>query len=109
MSWAYIRDSVQTKFPLVASLADPFELQVHLACEALQGYMDGARPGDPGYIVPSSRYISTSQYQVMIDITNVPAVGTNIHEVFNFYGEDPSDPSAWFNQGNVYTVQEYQD
>ncbi len=104
-AWAYIRSG---EIPFVASLAEPFEYQMHLCFEAIkQLQVDGMSPGDKGCIVPLSRTYSTDGMTVMVDKTNVPEVGSNIHALFNYYGGDPDDSEAWYNQGKVYTVAEY--
>jgi ABC-type sugar transport system substrate-binding protein len=106
-AWSYIRSG---EVPFVASLADCFEYQIHITCEAIkQIHSDGKVPGEKGCIVPANRYISTDGWTVVVDENNVPAVGTNIHAVFNYYGGDPKDTKAWYNQGTAYTVKDYKE
>lgn len=107
MTWAYIRAG---EIPFVASLADCFEYQIHITCEAIKSvHVDGKVPGDPGCVIPATNYITTDSMQVIIDETNVPDVGSNIHALFNYYGGDPNDPNAWYNQGRAYMVQDYRE
>ncbi len=104
-AWAYIRSG---EIPFVASLAEPFEYQVHICFEGIeQLQVQGMSPGDKGCIVPESGSYSTDGMTVMVDKTNVPEVGSNIHALFNYYGGDPEDPEAWYNKGNIYKVAEY--
>ena len=68
----------------------------------------GLNPGDEGCLLTKA---GTAVYATGLVITpdNVPAVGTPIHEVFDYYGMDPEDPDAWFNwdDGNgIYMVTE---
>lgn len=106
-AWAYIRSG---EIPFVASLADCFEYQIHTTCEAIeQIHVEGKVPGEKGCVVPSNNYITTDSMQIIIDESNVPAVGTNIHEVFNYYGGDPEDQNAWYNKGTPYTVKDYKE
>lgn len=102
--WAVLREG---KIPFVASLAEPFEYQVHMIMETVkQCQVDNILPGDPGSIVPGSGFYSTDNMTFIVDKNNVPAVGANIHSVFNYYGGDPNDSNAWYNWGTPYTVTE---
>jgi ABC-type sugar transport system substrate-binding protein len=104
-AWAYIRNA---DTPFVASLAEPFEYQVHMAFEGIsQLQTKGMNPGDLGCIVPRNNYLSTDNMLVVIDESNVPKVGDNIHSLFNYYGGKPDDPDAWYNRGKIYTVQDF--
>ncbi len=104
MAWSIIRDG---KIPFVASLAEPYEYIVHTTMEAInQAHVDGVPPGSTESLIPATRYLSPDQFCTVIDETNVPPVGMNIHEVFNYYGGNPKDPNAWYNQGEPYLVQE---
>jgi ABC-type sugar transport system substrate-binding protein len=104
MAWAYIRAG---EIPFVASLADCFEYQIHTTCEAIKSvHIDGKVPGNPDCVIPANNYITTDSMTVIIDENNVPAVGSNIHALFNYYGGNPDDPDAWYNQGRAYTVQD---
>jgi len=105
MAWAYIRGG---EIPFVASIADAFEYQIHVTCEAIASvHIDGKVPGEPGCVIPANNYITTDSMMVIVDESNVPPVGTNIHRIFNFYGGNPDDPDAWYNQGVAYTVQDF--
>jgi ABC-type sugar transport system substrate-binding protein len=107
MTWAYIRGG---EIPFVASLADCFEYQIHTTCEAIKSvHVDGKIPGQPGCVIPANNYITTDAMTVIVDENNVPAVGTNIHAIFNYYGGNPNDPNAWYNQGKAYTVQDHRE
>lgn len=104
MAWSIIRDG---KIPFVASLAEPYEYIVHTTMEAInQAHVGGVAPGTKESLIPSTRYLSPDQFCTVIDETNVPPVGTNIHAVFDYYGGNPDDPDAWYNQGEPYLVQE---
>lgn len=106
-AWAYIRSG---EIPFVASLAEPFEYQVHQCFEGIkQLQVEGKHRGDADCIVPLSGDYSTDNMTVMVDKNNVPAVGTNIHEIFDYYGGDPADQDAWYNKGNVYKVADYEE
>ena len=107
MAWAYIRSG---EIPFVASIADCFEYQIHTTCEAIQQvHVEGKVPGEEGCIIPANNYITTDSMMVIIDESNVPDIGTNIHEVFGYYGGTSDDPEAWYNQGTAYTVQDYRE
>lgn len=102
--WAIIREG---KIPFVASLAEPFEYMVYTTMEAIkQAHVDGVQPGEKGSLIPPTRYISPDSFCVIIDENNVPAIGTNIHSVFGYYGGRPDDPNAWYNWGEPYLVKE---
>ena len=102
-AWAYIRSG---EIPFVASLAEPFEYQVHQCFEGIhQLQVEGMHRGDAGCIVPKSGEYSTDHMTVMIDKNNVPQVGDNVHTLFQYY--DAADTDAWYNQGTVYTVSDY--
>jgi ABC-type sugar transport system substrate-binding protein len=102
-TWAELR---QGKVPFAASLADPFEYQIHTLCEAVKNvHIDGLMPGEKGNVIPITHYITADDKCVVIDRSNVPPVGTNIHAVFNFYGGDPNDKKQWYNWGSPYTVK----
>lgn len=100
--WGIIRDG---KIPFVGSLAEPFEYILHTACEAIKNaQIDGVAPGSSGSLIPASRIIFTNDKTVFIDESNVPAVGTNIHAVFNYYGGNPDDKNAWYSWGKPFVV-----
>ncbi len=102
-AWAYIRSG---EIPFVASLAEPFEYQVHQCFEGIeQLQVEGMHRGDAGCIVPKSGEYSTDHMTVMIDKNNVPQVGDNVHTLFQYYDADDTD--AWYNQGTIYTVSDY--
>ncbi len=104
-AWAYIRNG---DIPFVASLAEPFEYQVHQCFEGIyQMQVEGMRRGEPGCIVPTSGEYSTDNMTVMVDKNNCPEVGSNVHAIFNYYGGDADDADAWYNQGEIYTVKDY--
>jgi len=104
-AWAYIRSG---ELPFVASLAEAFEMQVHMAFEGINDLqVKGMKPGDSGCTIPATRIIPAEKYTMLIDETNVPAVGSNVHALYDFYGANPDDPDVWFNQGKVYTVNDY--
>ena len=88
--------------PFVATLTQCFEVYVHNCCEVMhQVQIEGIAPGDPGSMIPHDRTI----YSVGTLHTpeNVPASGTNIHAVFDYY--DPDNKDAWYTWGEPYTVQ----
>lgn len=104
-AWAYIRNG---DIPFVASLAEPFEYQVHQCFEGIKELqVEGKFRGAADCIIPASGEYSTDNMTVMVDVNNCPAVGANIHSVFDFYGGDPEDPDAWYNQGTLYTVADF--
>lgn len=105
-AWAYLRSG---EIPFVASLAEPFEYQVHQCFEGIyQMQVEGKNRGDADCIVPASGEYSTDNMTIMVDAKNVPEVGANVHSVFNYYGGDPEDPNAWYNQGEIYYVADYE-
>ena len=102
-AWAYIRSG---EIPFVASLAEPFEYQVHQCFEGIhQLQVEGMKRGDAGCIVPKSGEYSTDHMTVMVDENNVPQVGDNVHTLFEYY--DENDTEAWYNQGTIYMVSDY--
>lgn len=106
-AWAYIRNG---DLPFVASLAEAFEMQVHLCFEGIYDLqVKGMAVGELGCTIPATRVVPTENYTMLIDETNVPAVDSNVHAMFNYYGADPEDPEAWFNKGKVYVVNDYVD
>lgn len=102
-AWAYIRSG---EIPFVASLAEPFEYQVHQCFEGIQQLqVEGKHRGDADCIISKSGDYSTDSMTVVVDKNNVPDVGENVHTLFEYY--DPDDKDAWYNQGTVYTVSDY--
>ena len=90
----------------MASLAEPFEYQVHQCFEGIhQLQVEGMKRGDAGCIVPKSGEYSTDHMTVMVDENNVPQVGDNVHTLFEYY--DENDTEAWYNQGTIYMVSDY--
>ena len=105
-AWAYIRNNT----PLRYSYAVPDELFIHQVLELIdQIQFKGMNPGDEGCLI--SRVGETIYCEgIVIDRDNVPAVGTNIHEVFDYYGGDPADEDAWYNWNDgdgAYVVSDY--
>ena len=102
-AWAYLRSG---EIPFVASLAEPFEYQVHQTFEGIhQLQVEGKRRGEAGCIIPKSGDYSTDSMTIMVDKNNVPAVGDNVHTLFEYY--DENDANAWYNQGEIYTVADF--
>lgn len=92
-AWAEIRDNTPFQF----SYAQPFELYTHQLFELMDELqVKGLNPGDDGVLIAKSgdTIYSTG---LVVTRTNVPAVGSNIHALYNYYGGDPSDKSAWYN------------
>ena len=105
-AWAYIRNNT----PLRYSYAVPDELFIHQVLELIdQIQVQGLNPGDEGCLI--SRAGETIYCEgIVIDRDNVPAVGTNIHAVFDYYGGDPDDEDAWYNWNDgdgAYVVSDY--
>ena len=104
-AWAYIRDG---KIPFVASLAEPFEYQVHQCFEGIeQLQVEGKKRGDADCIIPASGEYSTDSMTIMVDANNVPQPGDNVHTIFEYY--DEADTDAWYNQGEIYTVSDFKE
>jgi len=102
-AWAYLRSG---EIPFVASLAEPFEYQVHQCFEGIyQLQVEGKKRGDADCIIPKSGDYSTDSMTIMIDKNNVPDVGANVHTLFEYY--NPEDQDAWYNQGAIYTISDY--
>lgn len=102
-TWAYLRD----KTPFKYSFAQPFELYQHNVFELIdQMQIKGLKPGDEGCVI--GRYGETIYEKGRVVSTDsVPDVGSSVHEVFNYYGEDPNDLDAWYNwqeAGGPYNV-----
>lgn len=104
--WSYIRNNT----PLRYSYAVPDELFVHMALEVIDDIqVEGMNPGDEGCTIS---HVGETMYCEGIVITreNCPAVGTNIHAVFDYYGGDPDDQDAWYNWNDgdgAYVVSDY--
>ncbi|MSS14453.1 sugar ABC transporter substrate-binding protein [Porcincola intestinalis] len=105
--WSYIRNNT----PLQYSYAVPDELFIHNALEVIDDIqVQGMNPGDEGCAISHVGEIIYCE-GVVIDRSNCPAVGTNIHEVFNYYGGDPEDEDAWYNWNDgdgAYVVSDYE-
>lgn len=105
-AWAYIRNNT----PLRYSYAVPDELFVHKALEVINDIqIEGMNPGDDGCAISHVGEIMYCQ-GIVVDRDNCPAVGTNIHAVFDYYGGDPSDTDAWYNWNDgdgAYVVSDY--
>ncbi len=92
-AWAAIRKGTPFQF----SYAQPFELYTHKLFELMdQIQVKGMNPGDPGCLISK---VGGTMYSTGLVVTraNVPAVGASIHELYNYYGGDPNDTSAWYN------------
>lgn len=105
-TWAYIRNNT----PLQYSYAVPDELFVHMALEVIDDIqVEGMNPGDEGCTISHVGEIMYCE-GIVIDRDNCPAVGTNIHAVFDYYGGDPDDADAWYNWNDgdgAYVVTDY--
>lgn len=103
--WSYIRDNT----PVQYSYAQPFELYVHNSFELIdQLQVKGMNPGDKDCLI---RYSGDTIYAKGVIITrdNVPEVGTNIHQVFDYYNNE--DSGAWYNWTDgpgIYKVLAYE-
>lgn len=105
-TWSYIRNNT----PLQYSYAVPDELFVHKALEVVDDIqVEGMNPGDEGCAISHVGEIMYCE-GIVIDRDNCPAVGTNIHAVFDYYGGDPDDADAWYNWNDgdgAYVVTDY--
>ena len=105
-TWSYIRNNT----PLQYSYAVPDELFVHKALEVVDDIqVEGLNPGDEGCAISHVGEIMYCE-GIVIDRDNCPAVGTNIHAVFDYYGGDPDDADAWYNWDDgdgAYVVTDY--
>lgn len=105
-TWSYIRNNT----PLQYSYAVPDELFVHKALEVVEDIqVEGMNPGDEGCTISHPGEIMFCE-GIVIDRDNCPAVGTNIHAVFDYYGGDPEDADAWYNWNDgdgAYVVTDY--
>ena len=92
-AWAAIRKET----PFQYSYAQPFELYTHKLFELMdQIQVKGINPGDPGSMIDKAGATMYSQ-GLVVTRANVPPVGANIHELYNYYGMDPKDMTAWYN------------
>jgi len=92
-AWAAIREGT----PFQYSYAQPFELYTHQLFELMdQLQVKGMNPGDDGCLITKA---GGTIYSTGLVVTraNVPPVGASIHELYNYYGGDPTDTTAWFN------------
>ena len=105
-TWSYIRNNT----PLQYSYVVPDELFVHKALEVVDDIqVEGLNPGDEGCAISHVGEIMYCE-GIVIDRDNCPAVGTNIHAVFDYYGGDPDDADAWYNWNDgdgAYVVTDY--
>jgi ABC-type sugar transport system substrate-binding protein len=94
--------------PFAATISQPFELYAHTLFEAIEEVqVKGIAPGSSRSMVPKSAVIY--KVPVLTDETNCPEPGDSIHSVFDYYGGDPNDMSAWYNwkdAGGPYMIQE---
>jgi ABC-type sugar transport system substrate-binding protein len=94
--------------PFAATISQPFELYAHTLFEAIEEVqVKGIAPGSRRSMVPASGVIY--KVPVLTDETNCPKPGDSIHSVFDYYGGDPNDMSAWYNwqeAGGPYMIQE---
>lgn len=92
-AWTYIRNNS----PLKYTYSQPFEAFTHNVFEIVEDIqVEGLNPGDPGCILEmagQTLYVNG----IITTRSNVPAIGDNVHVVFNYYGGDPADPDAWYN------------
>ena len=106
-TWSYIRNNT----PLQYSYAVPDELFVHMALEVIDDIqVKGMNPGDEGCTISHVGEIMYCE-GIVIDRSNCPPVGTNIHAVFDYYGGDPSKEDAWYNWNDgdgAYVVTDYE-
>ena len=103
-AWSYIRNNTPFKY----SYAQPFELYVHKVFEAINDIqVKGINPGDEGCCLS---FCGETLYSTggIVTQANCPAVGTNIHEIFDYY--NPDDTEAWYTWTDgpgPYMVEEY--
>jgi len=102
-TWTYIRN----KTPFTYSYAQPFELYEHIVFEIIdQMQVKGLKPGNKGSLIS---YYGETIYEKgrVVTADSVPEINSSVHEVFNYYGEDPNDLDAWYNwqeAGGPYNV-----
>jgi hypothetical protein len=92
-AWAAIRNNT----PFQYSYAQPFELYTHKLFDLMdQIQVQGINPGDPGSMIDKA---GATLYSTGIIVTraNVPAIGSNVHALYDYYGGDPNDTNAWYN------------
>ena len=103
-AFAYIRNNT----PFTYTYAQAFELYTHNCFEIIDAIqVRGLAPGDEGCLISRA---GETVYSTGLVITreNCPAVGTNIHSLFEYY--DPDDKGAWYNWDDgpgIYKITEY--
>lgn len=104
-SWNYIRNNT----PLKYTYSQPFEFFTHQTYEIInQIQVLGLNPGDKDSLIAKAGDTVRAD-GIVTTVDNVPAVGDIISKVFNFYGEDANDKTAWYNWTDgpgIYTVTE---
>lgn len=107
-SWSYIREGT----PLKYSYAQGFEQMAHILSELIeQIQVEGMSPGDKNCV---ARYPGEMIYVKggIVTALNVPAVGSSIHEAFDYYDPNLTDPeAAWWNWEDgpgIYRVEAYE-
>ena len=106
--WSYIRNGDPMKY----SYAQGFELQMHSLCNIIdQIQVKGLNPGDPGCDVSAPQSMLFFRGGIVTK-DNVPAVGTSVHQAFDYYDPDEKDPEkAWWNWTDgpgIYMVEGYE-
>lgn len=104
-TWAYMRQNTPVKY----TYSQPFEYFSHNTCEVINAIqVEGLNPGDDGCPISKvGEYITADGIVTTVD--NVPKAGDSIHSVFNYYGGDPNETSAWYNWADgpgIYQVTE---
>jgi len=91
-----IFDLIRKGESLVACAVQPYEWYDHAAWVAIdQLQVQGIVPLSPKSMINESRTVFSEQ--ALVTVENLPPDGTSIHELFNYYNEDPNDPDAWYN------------
>jgi ABC-type sugar transport system substrate-binding protein len=103
-AFAYIRANT----PFMYDYSQPFEAYAHFTNQMIIDIqVKGLNPGDPGCIISKVGEAIYSEGAI-ITRENVPAVGTVIHTLYDYYDENATD--AWYTwetaEDKVYTVSE---
>lgn len=104
-SWHYIRGNT----PLKYAYSQPFEFFTHKTFEIIdQIQVQGLNPGDANCLITKAGDTVTAE-GIVTTVRNAPKIGDTISSVFNYYGGDANDKSAWYNWAEgpgLYIVQD---
>ena len=107
--WSYIRNGEPVKY----SYAQAFEYQAHMIAEIIeQIQVQGLCPGDEGCDVSKPQSMLYFKGGVVTQ-DNVPEIGTTIHQVFDYYDPNITDPEIawwlWEDGPGIYLVEAYEE